>query len=101
MRIPFSQEPTRNSHNTWIRFRGAFQFLRTTVRKGSNFLRYQAEIQEDQGKKILVLDFDAHAEKTKAKDYLATTDDLHVLISDAFRDTALSPLLEHMREPRE
>ncbi len=60
-------------------------------------LRYCEELKQVDDKWVLILDFDGSKDNIEPKDYLETTDALHVLIADQFRKTAREPLLRYMR----
>ncbi|MFA6372336.1 MAG: TIGR04255 family protein [Methanothrix sp.] len=76
----------------------AFQ---TIVKKGQYNLGYMETLKQVDGEDKIILDFDGSATDIKASEYLATTDKLHDLISEAFAETIRDPVYDHMRRSPE
>jgi uncharacterized protein (TIGR04255 family) len=75
--------------------------FRTVVKKGDYKLGYVETLQEIEGENKLVLDFDGSATDIKASDYLAITDKLHDMISEAYEATIKQPVYDYMDEKEE
>lgn len=74
----------------------AFQ---TVVKKGKYNLRYAEALEQIDGEDKLVLDFDGFAVNIKeASDYLSITDDLHEIISEAYKEVIKEPVYEYMEQ---
>jgi uncharacterized protein (TIGR04255 family) len=72
--------------------------FRTIIKKGKYYLGYAESLKQIGGENKLILDFDAFATDIDASDYLATTDDLHDMISDEYGATIREPVYEYMKK---
>jgi len=86
--FPLERFPLSDATEMW---------LRATVRKGEHLLRYMANLQEDEERCKLILDFDAFATDVDSREYLPVTDKLHDLIGDAFEESVREPFVAFMR----
>lgn len=74
--------------------------VHVVVRQGDAFLRYAEQLMLTEKEPQLILDFDAYRENVQSADYLAATDQLHLIVSNAFEQTIKKPVYDHMRKPR-
>jgi len=75
--------------------------FKTVINRGQYHLRYIESLRKIEDRYILVLDFDGFATNIAPKDYLTTTDNLHMLISDEYERTIREPVKEYMRKSKE
>jgi len=71
--------------------------IRAVVQRGDHKLRYFEKYDVSEGEDLLIMDFDAFAENVPAGDYLKTTDKLHEIVSEEFKNSVKEPILEFMR----
>jgi len=72
------------------------QFL-TVVQRGQHFLRYIEKLNPQATPPILILDFDGYSTNVAAEQIMKTTDDLHILIGDEYKNTIKEPVYQYMR----
>jgi ribosomal protein L30E len=72
--------------------------FRTIIKKGKYYLGYVESLKQIGGENKLIIDFDAFATDIDASDYLATTDELHDIISGEYVATIREPIYEYMKQ---
>lgn len=75
--------------------------LRTVVRRGNYFLNYIEALQKRDERFVVILDFDAYAERIKSDECMSVTDDLHKIIIDTFENSVQPPIFDYMRKQAE
>lgn len=71
--------------------------LRATVKRGDYNLSFGEKFLKDDEKYMLVLDYDAFAQKIKPEEYLTSTDELYNIISNEYLKSIKESLKEYMR----
>lgn len=71
--------------------------MEARVIKDRGFLKFSESFQDSNGILKYTLDFDGYKENIKSSEYLSTTDQLHELIAEEFKNSANSPLFDYMR----
>jgi len=73
--------------------------FRAVVKEGRYYLGYVESLQQIKGETKLILDFDGSATDVKnSSDYLTISDELHDLISKAYKETIKDPVYAYMRQ---
>jgi uncharacterized protein (TIGR04255 family) len=73
--------------------------FQTVIKRDRYNLRYVEALQQVEGKDKLILDFDGFAlDVQNVSEYLTITDELHELISKAYKETIKAPLYEYMEK---
>lgn len=73
--------------------------FQTVIKKGKYNLRYAEALQQIEGEDKLILDFDGFStDLQNISDYLIITDELHVLIKEAYKETVKAPLYKYMEQ---
>lgn len=72
-------------------------YARVTCQHEKDNLTYQEVLREQEGKWIIILDYDGFALNIEPKDCLQVTDRLHKMISKEFARSIKEPLKEYMR----
>ncbi|MBL7075548.1 TIGR04255 family protein [candidate division KSB1 bacterium] len=75
--------------------------FKTVIKKGEYYLRYIESLRKIEDEYKLILDFDGFAEHITSEDYLTVTDDLHIIILEAYEKTIKEPVYQYMRQRRE